>query len=215
MFPTFAISNRFASRFALMVCVAALAGGCSDEDERPAEWAFIAPTILAPNCATASCHSNAAAESGLNFSDPKSAYESLLRQQSQFRLPQPLDGNGCVVKDGTSVCSGTRPLVQPCQPDHSRLINTLRGRGTQLMPPDRPLPIADIELIERWILAGAKEHVDDPLPTCASDAGVPAPVPVVDAGSDAESPADSAQPTDVDQSPADALPTQPNDGGVG
>ncbi len=49
-----------------------------------------------------------------------------------------------------------RPMVVPYQPDASRVVNMLRARGAQRMPPDRPLPEADIVLIEHWILNGAK-----------------------------------------------------------
>ena len=34
----------------------------------------------------------------------------------------------------------------------------LRARNAPRMPPDCPLPEADIELVERWILNGAPEH---------------------------------------------------------
>jgi hypothetical protein len=34
----------------------------------------------------------------------------------------------------------------------------LRARGATRMPPDRPLPEADIELVEQWILNGATRH---------------------------------------------------------
>jgi hypothetical protein len=34
-------------------------------------------------------------------------------------------------------------------------VQMLRARGARRMPPDRPLPEADIRLVERWILAGA------------------------------------------------------------
>jgi hypothetical protein len=34
----------------------------------------------------------------------------------------------------------------------------LRARNATRMPPDRPLPEADIRLIERWIRAGAPRH---------------------------------------------------------
>jgi hypothetical protein len=49
-------------------------------------------------------------------------------------------------------------MVIPYNPEQSRLVNVLRGRGASLMPPDRPLPEADIRLIERWIRAGAPHH---------------------------------------------------------
>ena len=34
----------------------------------------------------------------------------------------------------------------------------LRGQEIARMPPDQPLPDADIALIEAWILAGARER---------------------------------------------------------
>ena len=152
-----------------MAFAVATLAGCGDKDERPADWAFIAPMILAPNCATASCHSPGAAAAGLDLSDAKSAYRSLLGQQAQYFLPQPplQDTATCKGQRTGTVCLTPRPMVQPCRPDESRIVNMMRGRGAQLMPPDRPLPVADIELIERWILAGAKERATDPLPTCA------------------------------------------------
>jgi hypothetical protein len=142
---------------------------CGDEvDDRPVEWAFIAPVILAPNCATASCHSKGAAESGLDLSEPNAAYASLVGQQAQFFLSQPIAQPDavCRAERGGTVCTTSRPLIQPCRPDESRVINMLRARGAQRMPPDRPMPVADIELIERWILAGAKRKPGDSLPSC-------------------------------------------------
>jgi len=34
----------------------------------------------------------------------------------------------------------------------------MRGQGSLRMPPDAPLPEADITLIDRWIQAGAKSE---------------------------------------------------------
>ncbi len=38
----------------------------------------------------------------------------------------------------------------------SPLLYLLNGEGALRMPPDGPLPQADIDLIDRWIKAGAK-----------------------------------------------------------
>lgn len=195
-----------------LAVIAILTFGCGSKDERPAEFAFIAPVILAPNCATVSCHSSAAAESGLNFSDPDSAYESLLGLSAQFALPGGVSGEGCTPREGETVCTTSRPLVQPCRPDESRLVNMLRARGAELMPPDRPLPLADIELVERWILTGAKRSPSDPTPSCGPEAmgdagagGPDAAVTVPDAGTPAP---DAAVSPDAasDAMAADALP---------
>jgi hypothetical protein len=55
-----------------------------------------------------------------------------------------------------------RPLVTPYDPAGSRVVNMLRARDAPRMPPDRPLPEADIELVERWILNGAFEQGSGP-----------------------------------------------------
>ncbi len=168
-----------------LCCFVALSTGvgCGETDTRPPQWAFIALAIIAPNCATASCHSRGAAEAGLDLSEPDVAYKSLFTQTAQFRIPaSPVIPPECKIDKGTMVCRTGRAIVVPCSPDQSRLINMLRGRGAQRMPPDRPLPIGDIELIERWILQGAKQDPSDLTPSCggavAPDAG---PRPTVDA----------------------------------
>ena len=48
--------------------------------------------------------------------------------------------------------------MTPYDPAGSRVVNMLRARDAPRMPPDRPLPEADIELVERWILNGAPEY---------------------------------------------------------
>ena len=45
-------------------------------------------------------------------------------------------------------------LVVPGQPGQSLLLQVLSGTNRP-MPPESPLPLADIELVERWIAAGA------------------------------------------------------------
>jgi hypothetical protein len=150
-----------AGAVALATGLAGLAlGGCSQIDDRPAEWTYISPAIMQPNCATTSCHSPAAAVSGLDFSTPENGYASLTKLWVYVvALP---DGGGtaglpCGVQNGTTVCvEQIRPLVTPYDPANSRLVNMLRARNAPRMPPDRPLTEPDIRLVERWILNGAK-----------------------------------------------------------
>jgi hypothetical protein len=130
--------------------------GCG-ADDRPAEWGYISPVILQPSCATVSCHSRASAAAGLDFSDPERGWTSLMGLKVWIVDPQ--GTNNCRTIDGQVVCQRDfRPLVTPYNPEQSRLVNMLRGRGASLMPPDRPLPEADIHLIERWIRVGAPHH---------------------------------------------------------
>ncbi len=139
------------------------AAGCNRYDDRPAEWGYISPAIFQPNCATTSCHSPAAAVSGLDFSTPENGYASLTRLWVWVVVPpdggSPIaPGTPCAIQSGTKVCEEkTRPLVTPYDPAGSRVVNMLRARNAPRMPPDRPLPEADIELVERWILNGAFE----------------------------------------------------------
>src|SRR4051812_25789676 len=126
----------------------ALAGCGSDTDDRPASWSYISPAILQPSCATGSCHSRAAAAAGLDFSDPHRGYSSLTRLWVWVVDPTRQGGPGCgTVEDGLVVCEHeNRPLITPYDPGASRLISMLRARNVPRMPPDRPLPEADIRL---------------------------------------------------------------------
>ena len=160
--------------------------GCRQGDNRPADWAFISPAIFQPNCATTSCHSPAAAVSGLDLSTPENGYASLTKLWVWVVVPPdggtpPAPGTPCAIQNGTKVCEyQERPLVTPYDPAGSRVINMLRARNAPRMPPDRPLPELDIELVERWILNGALEHPGGP---SSVDAGHDAPVqPIEDAG---------------------------------
>jgi len=144
-------SVRLAPAFAAaLLCV-----GCGGDDERPADWDYIAPVIVRPNCATISCHSEAAAVAGLDLSTPEKAYESLLEQDAEFVVAGQ-DRDGCEnIDDDFQRCQASRPMVTPGVPGQSRVVQMMRAVGAQRMPPDRPLPEADIALIERWILEGA------------------------------------------------------------
>jgi hypothetical protein len=160
--PSFVIPAAKDRRFFPPLCAAALLCapllGCgSDEDLRPAEWAYISPVIMQPNCATTSCHSRAQAAAGLDFSDPGRGYESLFDLEVWVVEPASSAGQGgCKVAHGAVVCPrATRAMVTPFNPGQSRLVNLLRANGAARMPPDRPLPEADIRLVERWILDGA------------------------------------------------------------
>lgn len=136
------------SRSVLVFLVAAAAvsgGGCGGSvDEREPSWAYISAAIMQPACATSSCHSKGAAVSGLNMSTAADGYSSLV----ELSLPTRRTG-------ATDV---PRSLVLPFNPDQSRLVNMLRARGAMRMPPDRPLPEGDIQLVERWILMGAPNN---------------------------------------------------------
>jgi hypothetical protein len=138
-----------------------LASACS-VDDRPPSWDYISPVIMQPNCATASCHSRAAAVAGLDFSDPQRGYTSLMKLK--VWVVDPSGTTGCRTINGSIVCQKDfRPLVTPYNPEQSRLINMMRARGADRMPPDRPLTEADIDLVARWIRDGAtwgKPHPD-------------------------------------------------------
>lgn len=139
--------------------------GCGElEEERPAAWELISPVIIQPNCATVSCHSRATAAAGLDLSSPERGYQSLTGLWTWIVDPNGTREANCKEVDGRVVCQRAfRPLVTPYDPGQSRLINLLRARGTLRMPRDRPLPEADILLIERWILNGAP-RAGKPLP---------------------------------------------------
>lgn len=165
--PVFVMNVRMigtSGTAALLLAVAAsVLPACSATDDRPAEWGYISPAVFAPNCATASCHSPAAAVSGLDFSDADRGYTSLTGLWIWIVDPAGTEANGCRNVNGTVVCQrGHRPLVTAFNPAASRLVNMLRARGAPRMPPDRPLPEADIALVERWILAGARRDPNAP-----------------------------------------------------
>ena len=98
--------------------------------------------------------------SGLDFSTPENGYASLT--QLWVWVPFAPDaatplGTACGVANGTRVCEEQhRPLVTPYDPAGSRVVNMLRARNAPRMPPDRPLPELDIELVE------LDRHINDP-----------------------------------------------------
>jgi hypothetical protein len=104
-----------------------VAAACTgDPAERPATWAYLHAAIVAPNCATSSCHTARVETAGVALDEPDEAYDALIE----------------------------RRFVVPGDPA-SALMSLLEGVERRRMPPDAPLPAADIELIRIWIEAGA------------------------------------------------------------
>lgn len=111
-------------------------GACVDSDERPAEWSYIHAAIIEPNCTTSNCHTDISRAAGISFDDPDEAYDHL----------------------AGVACDSNQPawdFVVAGQPELSKLMFLLRGEEVLIMPPDVPLPKAEVELIQRWIQEGA------------------------------------------------------------
>jgi hypothetical protein len=146
--------------------------GCNSVDDRPAQWDYISPVIFQPSCATPSCHSRAVAVAGLDFSDADRGYRSLTALTVWQVTADASAGDGGCEQLGSQVICPTAPrgMVVAFDPDQSRLVNMLRARGAPRMPPDRPLPEKDIELVERWILDGARRTPSSP---AADNEGAP------------------------------------------
>ena len=119
----------FPRRGCLLVVAAVVAAiGCgSAVDDRPHKWSFISATIVEPSCATVNCHSQLAARAGVDLHDRATGWHDLT----------------------------TRMFVNPTTPEQSEILFLMRAQGATRMPPDVPLPEADIVLIENWIKDGA------------------------------------------------------------
>ena len=125
----------------LFPVAAALAfAGCGSSDSRPAKWSFISATITEPMCATVNCHSAIAQRAAIDMHDRTAGYNSLVGQQ--------VDGGNYSGKN----------FVIPMDVQDSTLFNWLHGQGAMRMPPDIPLPEADIDLIAAWVTAGAPNN---------------------------------------------------------
>jgi hypothetical protein len=120
----------FLARLAgLATVVAVLAAGClgSTDDDRPAKWSFISATITEPSCATVNCHSQITQRASVDLHARDIGFYTL--------------------KNGF--------YVIPNDAADSSLIYLLNASGSRRMPPDNPLPSADVLLIEKWIDDGA------------------------------------------------------------
>jgi hypothetical protein len=108
-------------------------------DDRPANWGYVYQAIIKPNCATASCHTGGNAVGGINLETPSAAYAILT-------------GSVCVPDESPA----SQNFVVPGYPTGSRLLYLLLGDDVaRSMPPDRLLPLQDVELVEEWIAEGA------------------------------------------------------------
>ena len=112
----------------LLAMLAGVAACAGDPADRPATWRYLHPAIIAPNCATSSCHSALVSTAGLALDDREASHARLVELQ----------------------------FVVPGDPA-SALMPLLEGDERDRMPPDAPLPAADIELVRIWIEAGAPE----------------------------------------------------------
>jgi hypothetical protein len=130
-----------AAAVALAAASVAMGVGCGGpQDDRPAQWSFISPTIIEPACATVNCHSAITHQGGVDLSNSTIGYQTLV-------------GTKMVTGD-----AGMTYYVYPGYPQYSALITLFNAVGSIRMPPDNPLPEADIQLISRWISDGADSN---------------------------------------------------------
>jgi len=116
---------------AVAAILASVATGCGGAtDDRPARWAFISATITEPSCATVNCHSAITHQGGVDLSARAIGYQSLVPTYFVF----------------------------PGNPQDSPVVYLMNAVGSIRMPPDNPLPEADIQLIETWIADGAPNN---------------------------------------------------------
>jgi hypothetical protein len=109
-----------------LIAAGAFAGCGGDTDDRPVKWSFISATIIEQSCATANCHSAITQRASVDLSERDIGYQTLVGRR--FVLPGDTTGA-------------------------SALLYLMNGQGSLRMPPDAPLPGADIDLISRWITA--------------------------------------------------------------
>jgi hypothetical protein len=121
---------------ALAAASVAMGMGCggTQEDRQP-QWSFISPVVIEPACATVNCHSAITHQGGVDLSNSTIGYQTLVQNSN-----------------------GMTYYVYPGYPQYSSLITLLNATGSIRMPPDNPLPQADIQLISDWIQQGAKDN---------------------------------------------------------
>jgi hypothetical protein len=117
----------------VVVTTAATTAGCGGtNDDRPPKWSFISATIIEPSCATVNCHSAITHQGAVDLSSAKVGYQTLVLDSTFYVIPK--------------------------NPDASTLVRLMNAVGAMRMPPDNPLPQADIELISAWITKGADDN---------------------------------------------------------
>lgn len=105
---------------------------CADEPTPPT-WSLVSAAVMRPSCGTVACHSALAQRAGVVLDTAADGYRALLEAEPE-------------------------PFVRPGAPRESRLMYLLAGVDVaRAMPPEAPLPTVDVELVERWICAGAED----------------------------------------------------------
>lgn len=125
-----------------LLLVAALFAGCDTPSDRPATWSYVHAAIVAPSCATASCHSKISSVAGRDLSSTYSGY---------------------AVFTGRVCRAPSHPGDADLVARREQVMSALYGIGTRsdngepelLMPPDQPLASSEIQLIESWYDRGA------------------------------------------------------------
>ena len=144
-------------RTPLLFAGALAVAGCVEAEERSTNWNYLHAAIIEPSCATIGCHSEATQAAGPTFlavdlSTPEVAYETIT-------------GVACGSGDTPGVLADLVPtdggmdyglmLLLEGRPFPDR--DEFPGAEVELtrMPPDTPLPPANLALIRRWLEAGA------------------------------------------------------------
>ena len=123
------LSPRLACWAVVAAALSMVVSGCNGTtDDRPATWSFISATITEPSCATVNCHSAITHQGGVDLSAREIGYQTLVTNSN-----------------------GQTYYVYPGYPQYSPVVNLMNAEGSIRMPPDNPLPQADIQLIEQWI----------------------------------------------------------------
>ena len=130
------LSPRLACLAVVAAALSSVVSGCNGTtDDRPPKWSFISATIMEPSCATVNCHSAITHQGGVDLSAREIGYQTLV-----------------------SNSGGKTYYVYPGYPQYSPVVNLMNAEGSIRMPPDNPLPQADIQLIESWIADGAPNN---------------------------------------------------------
>nr|HEX4317152.1 c-type cytochrome domain-containing protein [Kofleriaceae bacterium] len=113
------------------IALALTTAACSaTSDTRPETADYVIQAILVPACGRGGCHTEDTQPHGLAFDTIANAKTALATRDRG------------------------RQMVIAGDPDNSELVTVLVDTRSP-MPPDQPLADADIDLIARWIAAGA------------------------------------------------------------
>lgn len=111
--------------------------------EKASTYHLIYEYIIKANCTSASCHNSAKPSGGLNMENETVAYESLVG----------IDPKNPLAKE-----QGLK-RVDPYYPEHSflmfKITKPLEGHGSPMPRGLEPIPKRDIDVIRRWVVAGA------------------------------------------------------------